>query len=318
MAASFGEIHIVNIYAPSGTSKTRERENFFNNELPYILDMASADILQGGDFNCVLDAGDSAGHGSYRRSLSTLIHDYSLRDAWQARPGNTAYTHYTVHGATRLDRFYLTVGLLRRKTGVATIAAAFTDHFAVVLRLSMGAPLLRRGRGTWKLRSDTLTSTHVMEDLQHHWTQWKKQQHLYPNINLWWSRHCKKRLRQIFQRLEAERRRDIQTLENFYYDCIYALVSTADGNPSTSPALIHLNAKIIRLHAKRLQSSMSDTSPADNIPGETPTLYQLIRKHKRRSSRLVRSVRDDTGTIQTSMTGIASAFTSFSNINTAV
>ena len=56
---------------------------------------------------------------------------------------------------------------------------------------------------------------------------------------------------------------------------------------------------------------MSDISPSDNIPGETPTLYQQIRKHKRRSSRLVRSVRDDTGTIQTSMTGIASAFTSF-------
>jgi len=223
--------------------------------------MASADILLGGDFNCVLDAGDSTGHGSYSSSLSTLIHGYSLRDAWQARLGKTAYTHYTVHRATRLDRFYPTEGLLRRKTGVATMAAVFTDHFAVVLRLSMGAPLLRRGRGTWKLRSDTLTSTRVMEDVQHHWTQWKKQQHLYPNINLWLSLHCKKWLRQMFQRLKTERRRDLQTLENFYYDYIYDLVSTADGNLSASPALRHLNAKIVRLHAKRLQSNMSDTSP---------------------------------------------------------
>ena len=146
---------MVNIYAPPGASKRREREYFFNNELPYLLDMASADILLGGDINCVLETGDSTGHGSYSRSLSTLIHGYSLRDDWQIRPGNTAHTHYTIHGATRLERFYLTEGLLRRKTGVATIAAAFTDHFVVVLRLSMGAPLLRRGRGTWKLRSDT-------------------------------------------------------------------------------------------------------------------------------------------------------------------
>jgi hypothetical protein len=101
--------------------------------------MASEDILLGGDFSCVLDARDPTGHGSSSRSLNTLIHRYSLRDAWQARPGNTAYAHYTAHGATRLDRFYLTEGLLRRRTGVATVAA-FTDHLAVILRLSMGAP----------------------------------------------------------------------------------------------------------------------------------------------------------------------------------
>jgi hypothetical protein len=84
MAASFGEIHVVNIYAPSSTSKRRERETFFNNELPFLLDMASADILFSGDLSCVLDAGDSTGHGSYSHSLSMLIHGYSLRDAWQA------------------------------------------------------------------------------------------------------------------------------------------------------------------------------------------------------------------------------------------
>jgi len=45
MAASFGEIHVVNIYAPSGTSKRWEWETLFNNELPCLLDMASADII---------------------------------------------------------------------------------------------------------------------------------------------------------------------------------------------------------------------------------------------------------------------------------
>ena len=73
MPASFGEIHAVDINAPSGTSRRRERETFFNNELSYLLDMASADILLSDDFNCVLDAGDSTGHGSYSRSLKALI-----------------------------------------------------------------------------------------------------------------------------------------------------------------------------------------------------------------------------------------------------
>ena len=86
---------------------------------------------------------------------------------------------------------------------------------------------------------------------------------------------------------------------------------TADTNPSAIPALHRLNAKIVRLYAKRLQSSMTDITSADNIPGETPTSYQLLRKHKRRSAGLIRSVRDETGTIQSSVTGIAFAFTSF-------
>ena len=73
MAMSFGGIYFVNTYAPSGTSKRLESETFFNSDLPYLLNMASGDILLGGDFNCVLDAGDTAGHGSYSRSLSTLI-----------------------------------------------------------------------------------------------------------------------------------------------------------------------------------------------------------------------------------------------------
>jgi hypothetical protein len=115
----------------------------------------------------------------------------------------------------------------------------------------------------------------------------------------------------MLQRIEAERRRDIQTVENFYYDCIYALVRTADINPSAIPALRHLNAKIIRLNAKRLQSNMTDITPADNIPGETPAFYQLIRKRKRQQARLIRSVRDETGTIQTSAAGIAFVFASF-------
>jgi hypothetical protein len=54
-----------------------------------------------------------------------------------------------------------------------------------------------------------------------------------------------------------------------------------------------------------------DTDTVDNIPGETPTQYQIIRKHKRRSSWIVCSVRDNIGTIQTLTTAIATTFTSY-------
>jgi hypothetical protein len=141
----------------------------------------------------VLDAEEYIGHGSNSRSLNTLIHGYSLRDAWQARPGNTVYTHYTAHGATRLDRFYLTEGLLRRKTDVATVVVVFTDYLAVIFRLSVGASFYGGDEvlGNYVaipslLRMQWIFSTNGRSG----------KKHLYPNINLWWSRHCKKRLRQ--------------------------------------------------------------------------------------------------------------------------
>jgi hypothetical protein len=57
--------------------------------------------------------------------------------------------------------------------------------------------------------------------------------------------------------------------------------------------------------------SMLDVAASDNLPGEAPTLYQLIRRHKRRASRIVRSVRDTDDIIQTSPAGIATVFVTF-------
>jgi hypothetical protein len=56
---------------------------------------------------------------------------------------------------------------------------------------------------------------------------------------------------------------------------------------------------------------MSDTESSDLLSEEPPTLYQLIRRHKRNATRLVRSVRDGKGNIQTSPSGIAKTFTRF-------
>jgi hypothetical protein len=52
------------------------------------------------------------------------------------------YTHYTAQGASRIVRIYLTRQLLKSKQGVESIAAAFTDHLAVILMVSL-LPLAR-------------------------------------------------------------------------------------------------------------------------------------------------------------------------------
>ena len=54
IAAEYRGIWWGNVYAPSGTIKRREREHFYNNELPYLLRVSPSNLIVGGDFKCVL------------------------------------------------------------------------------------------------------------------------------------------------------------------------------------------------------------------------------------------------------------------------
>jgi exonuclease III len=54
IAAEFNGTRLINVYAPSGTSKRTQRECFFLTELPNLLSADSHSILLGGDFNCTL------------------------------------------------------------------------------------------------------------------------------------------------------------------------------------------------------------------------------------------------------------------------
>jgi hypothetical protein len=243
-----------------------------------------------------LEVTDSSGHGSYSRILATLVEGYLLCDAWRARPDSHAYTHHTTHGATKIHPYYLSGDLLARKTVTATIVDAFSYHLAVVLHLSRSTTVIRRGRGTWKLNRDILTSEHVTEALQQQWRRWKQQQNWYPNITLWWMPLCKS----AFGRYSRVWR---QTA---------GVTFVASKTSIASAYKISYVAKLVQLHTTRNRMNMLDTAASDNLHGESPTLYQLIIRHKRRANRIVRSVRDTDGTIQTSPAGIASAFvTSF-------
>ena len=151
MAASYQGVWIVNIYAPSGTANRQEREEFYNVELVYLMRSLPPSMIVGRDFNCVLSQADCTGNRNYSKALDKLVQGLELTDVWQTTTNRAIYTHYTPHGVARLDRLYVSQSLRSRKMGVETVMAAFTDHLAVCLRIALDAPLLRRGRGRWKM-----------------------------------------------------------------------------------------------------------------------------------------------------------------------
>ena len=63
------------------------------------------------------------------------------------------YTHHFNNGATRIDLICTTRELLAKKIDIEIVAAAFTDHHAVMLRIAVYTPILRMGRGRWKMNT---------------------------------------------------------------------------------------------------------------------------------------------------------------------
>jgi endonuclease/exonuclease/phosphatase family metal-dependent hydrolase len=134
MAVCYRGVWIVNTYAPSGTSNRQEMEDFYNVELTYLLRSIPPTMIIGGDFNYVLSQADCTGN--------RVGYGSDLTDVWETFPLRAIFTHYTPHGAARLDRVHLSPNLRSQKSGVETVLAAFADHLTVCLPITLGAPVL--------------------------------------------------------------------------------------------------------------------------------------------------------------------------------
>jgi len=117
IAAMSRGVRPINIYAPSGTARRAEREDFYNMELTHILQDTNSHILLAGDFNCVSQPNDTTRNFNTSRALQEIVRGMALKDAWTQNPLRPSYTHYTINCASRLDRFYVTENILTKKTG---------------------------------------------------------------------------------------------------------------------------------------------------------------------------------------------------------
>jgi exonuclease III len=102
--AVFQNVTLVNIYAPSGAERRREREHFFSSDLPYVMRDLPTTMLVGGHFNSVLTNMDATGHLNCSPALQALIQGFDLVDMWDTAQGRDIYTHYTSRGASLINR----------------------------------------------------------------------------------------------------------------------------------------------------------------------------------------------------------------------
>jgi exonuclease III len=175
IAARFNDCWLINIYAPSGTARRQEREAFYTCKLAHVRTQPANNILMAGDFNCTLEKGDATGTLNQSRGPTEIIRGMELRDVWNRTPESPGYTHYSINGASLLDRIYVTKELYQRKQGLETKIAVFTDHLAVCLYLKQDKPILRMGRGYWKLDSTLFDNSTITQKLTTLWGQLQQQ-----------------------------------------------------------------------------------------------------------------------------------------------
>ena len=62
-----------------------------------------------------------------------------------------------------------------------TVAAAFTDHISVVMRLSVDVPIVRLSKVLWKINTSIISDEAFKERLRKKWAVWRQQRRLYPD-----------------------------------------------------------------------------------------------------------------------------------------
>jgi hypothetical protein len=93
-------------------------------------------------------------------------------------PEKGLFTHYSASGASTFDHIYAKRNFLHRKLEMQDIAAAFTDHFAVCLRLTLDIPIMQKGWELWKLGDTILNVTDCKDKLRAQWEQWTRRKGL--------------------------------------------------------------------------------------------------------------------------------------------
>ena len=134
------EITFCNVYPKAGTDSEskQEREDLLNLTLPNMLHHHKANIIIGGDWNCITENSECTSFPDQKRSptLKRLLNLYNLKDTYKyVHPRGKEFSRYYASkdnqvNATRIDRIYFSK--LLRPTLARYFPNPFSDHHCFV------------------------------------------------------------------------------------------------------------------------------------------------------------------------------------------
>ena len=199
--ATLGPYKLLNLYAPSGSDKKHERSVFFGQEIFQILQLDhQAQWIMGGDFNCVLNSIDIEGGIGFEQkkcpALGDLVRVADMVDIFRIQfLRKQEFTFFRASCApSRLDRFYLSAGLVGEVLGVSHVAS-LSDHCGIKLRVKMNIekdvlPTFKR-RTYWKLNTAILEENDFLPNFKQFSERILKYRCDFVDIAEWWDKLAK-------------------------------------------------------------------------------------------------------------------------------
>ena len=187
------ELHILNIYAHSGSNFINERENLFQNDILYYLRRNLSKTIVGGDWNCIISKNDSTTNNcNISKALTTLVRELRLKDAWFVKNRKVEFTYIRKNYKSRIDRIYVNE-LAKSISSIQTIHTNLSDHSCVSATLNIqGIP--KYGKGYWKLNTSLLEDSLIKAKFKNLWDSLKLEISKYQNVNIWWDVFVKEKI----------------------------------------------------------------------------------------------------------------------------
>lgn len=145
------------VYAPN---RPNDRKQFFENIEPYL--KGERNVLLLGDFNCVCKPHDRVANMPIRDVsalyLNAMLHELNFEDAGCLLSGGKPpeYTHFQGVSHARLDRIYVSAGLVPLCCSYEVQHVSFSDHSLVTLNLGCAKTRPRFNWELWKLNAKLL------------------------------------------------------------------------------------------------------------------------------------------------------------------
>ena len=193
------KLHILNIYAPSGSKFHQDRENVFKYDILYYLRNNLSNTILCGDFNCITHIQDKSRNGTcpISKNLKTMLYNLNIKDIWNIHHNHVEFTYFRENYGSRIDRIYA-ADFKENIVNIYVQPISFSDHHGVFIEINLKCSV-QLGNFYWKLNTKLLQSENIDEDFNIVWNNLCNIKNKYTNINEWWENAAKPGIRKKFQ-----------------------------------------------------------------------------------------------------------------------
>jgi exonuclease III len=280
-------VNLICIYAKSGSNYTQERNSFFMNDIgTHFTKRGITETIVGGDFNCVLDSADSRnGSRNFCFGLAQMVQIMSLRDCLTNRNSEKKFTFFRGTSASRLDRFYVSNGILSNIINTETTPTSFSDHhaFTMKIKIDQSQITVRHGFGYWKINPTFFKNEDIMNRYSEKIRQIKQFQSYERNFVDWWINSFKKNSKYFFKNEAIQFNRTISEEKGIYYRALLQLSERQNRGQDVQAELCFTKTRLMIIERQKIESLRNKFKPNTVCEDEKINIFQIFAREKYRS-----------------------------------